>query len=79
MYIRDLPGRFLAANRLHTDQRGNVEILKAFWDTKCDWTDTEIVHPLLVYADLLATGDPRNIETAKRIYDERLTGLVRED
>ena len=79
VYIRGLPGRFLATNRLRTDQRGNVEILEAFWDTKCDWTDTEIVHPLLVYADLLATGDPRNIETAKRIYDEQLTGLVRED
>ena len=79
VYIRDLPGRFLAANRLRTDPKGNVEILEAFWDTKCDWTDTEIVHPLLVYADLLATGDPRNLETARRIYDEQLAGLVRED
>jgi len=79
VYIRDLPGRFLAANRLRTDPRGNVEILKTFWDTKCDWTNTEIVHPLLVYADLLATGDPRNIETARRIYDEQLAGLVREN
>jgi hypothetical protein len=79
VYIRDLPGRFLAANRLRTDPRGNVEILKAFWDTKCDWTSPEIVHPLLVYADLLATGDTRNLETARRIYDEQLAGLVRED
>ena len=79
VYIRDLPGKFLAANRLRTDPRGNVEILKPFWDTKCDWTDAEITHPLLVYADLLATGDPRNIETARRIYDEQLARLVRED
>jgi hypothetical protein len=79
VYIRDRPGRFLAANRLRTDPGGNVDVLEAFWDTKCDWTDTEIVHPLLVYADLLATGDARNIETARRIYDEQLAGLVRED
>jgi len=79
VYIRDLPGRFLAANRLRTDPRGNVELLEAFWDTKCDWTNTEIVHPLLVYADLLATGGARNLETARRIYDEQLAGLVRED
>jgi hypothetical protein len=79
VYIRDTPGRFLAANRLRTDPRGNVEILKAFWDTTCDWTNPEIVHPLLVYADLLATGDARNLETARRIYDEQLAGLVRED
>lgn len=27
------------------------------------------VHPILVYADLLATGDPRNIEAARLVYD----------
>ena len=79
VYMRDRPGRFLAAHRLRTDPNGNVEILDAFWDTTCDWTDPEIVPPLLVYADLLATGDPRNLETAGRIYDEQLAGLVRED
>jgi hypothetical protein len=78
VYIRDMPGRFLAAKQLRTDPRGNAEILEAFWDTKCDWTDAEIVHPLLVYADLLRTRDDRNLETAKRIYDEQLAGLVRE-
>jgi len=79
VYIKDAPGGLLAANRLRTDPRGNVEVLKAFWNTKCDWTDTDIVHPLLVYADLVATGDDRNLETARRIYDEQLAGLVRED
>jgi hypothetical protein len=28
---------------------------------------------------LLATGDPRNIETAKIIYDKEIAGLIRED
>jgi hypothetical protein len=79
VYTRDKPARLLAAHRLRADPRGNVEILKAFWDMAVDWTNPEIVHPLLVYADLLATGDPRNIETAGRIYDEQLAGLVRED
>jgi len=78
VYLRDRPGRFLAAHRLRTDPNGNVEILDAFWDTRCDWTDPEIVPPLLVYTDLLATGDPRNLETARRIFDEQLAGLVRE-
>jgi len=79
MYIRDLPRGLLEANRLHADPKGNVELLKAFWDPTCDFTDPEIVPPLLVYADLLATGDPRNLETARRIYDGQLAGLVRED
>lgn len=79
VYARENPGRFLAAHRLRTDRAGNVEVLEAFWDPQCDWTDKEIVPPLLVYADLLATRDDRNIDTARRIYDEQLTGLVRED
>jgi hypothetical protein len=79
LYTRDKPARLQAAHRLRPDPRGNVEILEAFWDMAVDWTNPEIVHPLLVYADLLATGDPRNIETARRIYDEQLAGLVRED
>jgi hypothetical protein len=79
VYVRDAPARLLAANRLRTDPQGNVEILKAFWDTTCDGANPEIAHPLLVYADLLATGDARNLETARRIYDEQLAGLVRED
>lgn len=79
VYARENPGKFLAAHRLRTDPRGNVEVLEAFWDPQCDWADKEIVPPLLVYADLLATRDDRNLETARRIYDEQLAGLVRED
>ena len=79
VYTRNPAGKFLAANRLRTDPRGNVELLKTFWDPTLDWTKPEIAPPLLVYADLLATGDPRNIETARRIYDEQLARLVRED
>lgn len=79
VYVRELPGKFLATNQLRTDVRGDVEVLKTFWKTDYDWTDREIVHPILVYADLLATGDTRNLEAAKRVYDEHITGLVRED
>jgi len=79
VYTRDKPARLQAARRLRPEPGGDVEILKAFWDVSVDWTNPEIVHPLLVYADLLATGDARNIDTAKRIYDEQLAGLVRED
>jgi hypothetical protein len=79
VYIRNKPGAFVAAHRLRTDPRGNVELLEAFWNPNCDWTDKEIAPPLLVYADLLRTGDPRNLETARKIYDEQLARLVRED
>lgn len=31
-----------------------------------------LVHPILAYADLIATGDVRNLETAKILYDKHL-------
>ena len=34
------------------------------------------VHPILVYADLIATGNQRNIETARILYDEHIAGRV---
>ncbi len=47
-----------------------VEIYRAFWQRSEDQTYT--VHPILVYADLIATADPRNIETANIIFTEFL-------
>jgi len=34
---------------------------------------TELAHPLLVYANLVTSTDPRNMDAAKRLYDEYLT------
>ena len=41
--------------------------------------DDEWVHPILVYADLLATGNQRNIETARMIYEQHIVRLVGEN
>lgn len=54
-------------HRLRADPQGNVEILDAFWNFQPGGTPPDIVPPLLVYADLMATLDPRNLEVAKRI------------
>jgi hypothetical protein len=43
------------------------------------WKYEDLVHPILIYADLLATGNERNIETAKIIYDKHILELIRED
>ncbi len=79
IYVRGVQGKLLATHQLRNDPRGNIELLKAFWAPACDWTDQEVVHPLLVYADLLATGDARNLETARRLYDDQIARFVRED
>ncbi|MBW1728433.1 MAG: hypothetical protein JRJ62_12840, partial [Deltaproteobacteria bacterium] len=35
--------------------------------------------PILVYADLLATGDHRNIEAAEIIYEKYIGRFIREN
>jgi hypothetical protein len=41
--------------------------------------NNQLVHPILIYADLMASGDPRNIETAQIIYEQELAQYFRED
>lgn len=55
---------------LRPDPNGNVEILRRFW--KFDAAPPELAPAPLVYADLLATGDARCIETAKLLYERIL-------
>ncbi|MCU7859003.1 MAG: hypothetical protein KZQ86_04045 [Candidatus Thiodiazotropha sp. (ex Lucinoma kastoroae)] len=79
LYAQRTLGEFLLTNKLKKDPNGDVEILEAFWQTEYDWQYPELTPPLLIYADLLATGDARNIETARIIYEQQLAGLIRED
>ncbi|MDD5115322.1 MAG: type IV toxin-antitoxin system AbiEi family antitoxin [Methylobacter sp.] len=66
-------------NQLRKDPDGDVEILNAFWDVESEKNRKDIVNPILIYADLMATGDPRNIETAQIIYEQKLAQHFRED
>ena len=76
---RDNPAAVLIPNRLKKDPQGDVELVARFWQPETIPPNGDMVHPLLVYADLLATGNQRNIETARMIYDQHLAQLVRED
>jgi len=57
-----------------------VTIYKTFWKDEPNMDlRKELADPILVYADLIATGDTRNIEVARRIYDEHIAQHIRED
>ena len=56
--------------RLIPDEKGNIKAYQKFWNF--DEVNDNIVPPLLVYIDLINTGDRRCIETAQKIYDEFL-------
>lgn len=55
---------------LMPDRKGDVRIYNKFWNEKNDRTPT--APPLVVYADLLITDDPRCIQTARLIYDNHI-------
>lgn len=51
--------------RLHADPNGRLEVLDKFWNFETK--PRGFVPPLLAYADLLATHEPRNLEVAREI------------
>lgn len=59
--------------RMRADPQGDILITDAFWRFSADQR-ADTAPPLLVYAELLATGDPRAIETAQLIHERFLAG-----
>jgi len=58
--------------RLRKDTQGNIELREQFWRFETDDQARGLVPPVLVYADLMATGDARNVETARMIYQNQI-------
>lgn len=69
----------LIENRLKKDPKGEVEILNRFWTPLEIWQYEDMVHPILIYADLMATGNKRNIKAARMIYERYIIQHIRED
>jgi len=74
---REMIGRLVAKHRLHPDDRGNIEFLDAFWHFDVYQPHHDVAPPMLVYADLVATADPRNVETAKMIRERFIDDALR--
>lgn len=71
--------QILLKNRLKKDPEGKVEILEKFWPVEEKEQENDLVHPFLVYADLIASGDPRNAEVAEMIYEKHIIKSIREN
>jgi len=60
--------------KLIPDEKGNISAYKSFWKPQSINLDhkyaRKAAHPLLIYAELIYSGNDRNIETAKIIFDE---------
>ena len=73
IYTPGNPAKLAATLRLRPDPQGDIEILDRFWDfpNPQDYPQ-DLVPPLLVYADLAASGDPRNADIARMIHAHHL-------
>ncbi|HRN55339.1 MAG TPA: type IV toxin-antitoxin system AbiEi family antitoxin [Agriterribacter sp.] len=70
LYTTETRNELIKNYRLIPDDNGNVKAYNKFW--KHDDAAGNIVHPLLVYTDLMNTGDRRCLETAQKIFDASL-------
>jgi hypothetical protein len=76
-----LAGKYRFMNEADIGHKAVVDVRRRFWNfPQGDSVGVAdiCVPPVLVYADLLATGDARCIETAKRLYEEHVVRLVRQ-
>lgn len=70
IYTLESRSELIKHYRLIPDPKGNVQVFQKFW--KKDEVNNSTVPPLLIYADLMNTGDRRCMETAEKLYNELL-------
>lgn len=70
IYTKDNINHLLLKYKMRKNPKGDIEILKQFWAFEESDSLNDIVPLPLIYADLIATGDARNMEVAKEIYDK---------
>ena len=58
----------MKALRLIPDKTGNITLIETFWKTGREREN--MVDFILVYADLIESGDPRYMETAETIFNK---------
>ena len=69
--------RFVLKHNLQKDPKGPVEFLSPFWRMEvASGPAHTCVHPILVYADLLAIDDDRTREAAQAVYHHHLRSII---
>ncbi|CAD0006115.1 type IV toxin-antitoxin system AbiEi family antitoxin [Flavobacterium salmonis] len=58
---------------LAPSENGEIEVLKIFWIEEENDKNNLTAPPLIVYADLMGSGNDRNIETANKILENELS------
>ncbi|MGI9303029.1 MAG: type IV toxin-antitoxin system AbiEi family antitoxin [Gammaproteobacteria bacterium] len=71
VYIDDNPAMLLLERGLVKNAEGDTELLRRFWPSDLE-TEEGFVPPPIAYADLLAIGGARNMETATELFEAQL-------
>lgn len=79
VYTRSQVNDLILDAGLRLDADGDVEVIDPFWGDWAHAAHEDCTHPLLVYADLLASDIDRNIETARRVYGQYLRHIIESD
>jgi len=72
LYTQEKIKDLITHYRLIPDPGGDIKVYQQFWTDNNPTAHTKTAPPLLVYADLMNTGDRRCTETAQKIYDAYL-------
>jgi hypothetical protein len=67
VFLKEARLKKIQANEPHNVK---IELMEPFWKQGNGAGQRGLVHPIIVYADLVATGDPRNLDTANKIREQ---------
>jgi hypothetical protein len=71
IYADEMPAALLKQHRLRADASGSIVLRRRFWNA-VPAPRSDVVPPLLIYADLVSAGDARSLASAKQVRDAYL-------
>ncbi len=70
----------LSENYLFRSDDGKISIYQSFQiESNENRTNSAIADPMIIFADLVSSADPRNLEVARKIYNDKIIGLIGKD
>lgn len=66
-------------NKLRKNLDGDITFFEKFWKIHKNNELKDIVNPILIYADLIDTGNQRTVETARIIYEKYINRHIRKN
>ena len=72
LYSTESKVELMKQYRLKPDTKGNIQVYLPFTTNLEFMREEQATHPILTYADLLNTGEPRNLEVAQKLYENHV-------